>query len=226
MTLSLAITTYNRFESFLKENIDKYLENEIINEIVVCDDCSDDYDKLVKTYGDKIKVYKNDINLDCYKNKLRVSQYASCDWICLMDSDNFCGKDYFDALFKYWDMHGADPSCIYMPEKALPNFDYSKYSGKIIDKTNWNECVSVDEPCFNTCNLVFHKSALTCQLDHDIDPHGVDSLYMNYTWVKFGMKLVVVPGMMYTHTVHAGSHYILNESKTHVFKNNFLFKIT
>ena len=211
---SLALTTFDRFDTFTEKHIDKYLENEYLSEIVVTDDCSPDYVKLLNKYGSnpKVKIFTNQENMDCYRNKLITANHTSCDWICLMDSDNFCDLNYFQALLKFWEINGRDENTVYMPSKALPVFDYTQLNNMIIDKSNWN--LYYEGACFNTFNLVFHRSVLKYQDDTSFDPAGVDSLYMNMKWVKNGVKLAVVPDMEYQHGMHACSHHLLNDEKT------------
>jgi glycosyltransferase involved in cell wall biosynthesis len=228
---SLVITTYNRFDSFLDRYLEKYLENPYISEIIISDDCSDDYDKLIAKYGtnDKIKIYKNSSNIGALKNKCIACQKSTTDWICLMDSDNFCHKDYFEALMQYWN---KDINTIYAPSKALPVFDYSHHIGKPININNidWN---TVDECLINTGNYIFHKSIVQFIepiIQQQLPEHTIDVKYMNYLWLNNGVEIVVVPNMEYLHVIHNQSYYALcsdklsNSNKTfnwHIYPPNF-----
>jgi glycosyltransferase involved in cell wall biosynthesis len=220
LKISLALTTYNRFDTFLQKNVDKYLNNPYISEIVITDDCSDDYDKLVKKYGniEKIKLFRNDVNMDCYRNKIITANNTTGDWICLMDSDNFCDLDYFEALFEFWNIHGKDENMVYLPSKLKPAFDFTRNNNLIIDKSNWNNYVMTECCMLNACNFVFHKSILKYQDDTSFDPAGIDSKFINLKWIQNGVKLAIVPNMEYEHALHDNSHYNMNVRKTEKIK--------
>lgn len=205
--ISLVLTTYHRFDSFLSKNMEKYLTNDLFQEIVVLDDCSDDYDKLKTKYGnnDKIKIHRQPQNVGVYRNKVAAMNLASSDWICLMDSDNFCARDYFDALAAFWRTHGQDENTIYCPVRAGP-FDYSKWVNTTIDKSNWNRMHEEAGILLNTGNYVFHRSIMDKL--HGSCPDACDVIYANYVWVKAGCALRVVPNMTYDHVVHDGSVYL------------------
>jgi len=230
---SLVITTYNRFDNFLINNIPKYLNNPYISEIIISDDCSDDYDKLINVYANelKIKIIKQPKNLGALKNKITACTYATKDWICLMDSDNYCDIDYFDALVKYWQSNSDSDSdqcpypnnikTIYAPVKGLPVFDFTSYIGQTFDKNSWN---GMNAHLMNIGNNVFHKSAvtyLTPILDENIEVYAIDVKYMNYILFKNNMSLIVVPNMQYNHSMHNDSLYIKTASNSTQFDNRF-----
>jgi hypothetical protein len=43
--------------------------------------------------------------------------------------------------------------------------------------------------------------------DNGFDPKCADSLFINYSLIKAGCLVKVVPGMQYEHRVHSGSYY-------------------
>jgi len=227
--ISMVITTYDRFDTFLDATLEKYISNPYLYEIVICDDCSPDYKKLIDKYGgcDKVKLYRNDERLGCFYNKLKACKHATGDWICLMDSDNVCDLNYFDALFKYWSTNTYSKDVVYCPEKALPNFIYSSLIETPIDKTNWNDHYKGNPGgCFlNTCNNIFHKSILYMQDNPEINPHGYDSLFIAYRFIKNGIKYVCVPGMTYEHRVHGGSNWVSEVGKSEKVMESFDFKL-
>jgi glycosyltransferase involved in cell wall biosynthesis len=210
---SLVITTYNRFDSFLDGFLEKYLQNSYIHEIIISDDCSNDYSKLVSKYGnnDKIKLFTNSENLKALKNKCIACTKATKEWICLMDSDNYCDIDYFETLIKFWNINGLNTNMIYLPEKGIPTprLTFTEYIGKIINKEtiNWD---TIDECLINIGNYVFHKSIVNYiepLIKQNLYPYTLDVKYMNYIWINNDIQLVVVPDMTYIHTVHNESYY-------------------
>ena len=71
--ISVGIPHYNNSD-YISDAIDPLLDDDRISEIVICDDKSNDLNKLeeiiIKYNNPKIKLFKNDINLGCYHNKL------------------------------------------------------------------------------------------------------------------------------------------------------------
>ena len=229
--ISLVITTYNRFDTFLKNTLLYYLKNPYFNEIVIYDDSSDDYIKISDSFKNeinsgKIKLYTQVKNMGALKNKICACLKASNEWICLMDSDNLCNVDYCNALSAFWNAGNYDTKYIYQPERALPAQDFSKYIGMSIDKSNWN---SINDECLlNNGNYVFHKSILQYVvpiLNETIETHAIDVKYMNYYWIKNGVSLVVVPNMIYHHTIHQGSFYVNTHTDSDIFNKNFDWNI-
>ena len=223
MQFSLVITTYNRFDTFLKENIIKYLENPYISEIIISDDCSNDYEKLINYFFNdpKIKIIKQPKNIGALRNKISACTYATNNWICLMDSDNFADINYFEALITCWNSHEPNETIIYCASKALPTFDFTQYNNEILDKNNFN---TMNECLLNDGNHVFHKNILVYLLpilDNDINPYAVDVKFMIYNWFKNDVKIKVVPDMTYYHAMHNESLYIQNASNSINFDKTF-----
>ena len=220
---SLVITTYNRFDTFLDRYLSEYLNNKYISEIVISDDCSQDYDKLIAKYSSipKLKIIQQPQNLGALKNKIVACTHASKEWICLMDSDNFCGPDYFEALIHYWNSYSPATNIIYSPVHARPSFNFSDYIGTVVNNNNLNR---VHGALVNLGNNVFHKSIVQHMLpilDETIDVYAIDVKYINYKLFKKDISLVVVPGMMYDHVVHPGSFYLNTQANSTFFDKTF-----
>lgn len=196
------------------------------------DDATGDYDKLIEAYGnnhEKIKIHRQPENVGPFKNKVAVASLASCDWICLLDSDNFTDIAYYEALFKEWYQNGINNNIIYTPTKALPNFNLDKvaYVPRYISKEIWNEQYKYKrlnlEWSLNLGNCVFHKSLVDfLKLDkyHQIFPY-VDALYINWIAFNHGFAIKFVDNMTYIHTVHSGSTYEKNGHKEATFCETF-----
>lgn len=228
---SLCIPTHNRFDTFLKINLDKYLTNKYITEIIIYDDATSDYDKLITEYGlshQKIKVFKQDKNVGPFKNKVDCCSLASNDWICLIDSDNFADINYFESLLQYWNMHGQNEHIIYTPTKALPVFNFTDEKlPSYITKDVWNleyknNNIHNTWPV-NLGNCVFHKNLvqyLKLEKYHKIFPY-VDALYINWIALNHGYSIKFVNNMQYAHTIHQGSTYLNTSSQQQHFCNTF-----
>ena len=218
MALSFCVTTYNRFNLTI-QSFEKILDDERVSEIVISDDCSTDgsYEKLVDFFkgNEKVKIFRNERNVDCYVNKRIAIELATNKWRILGDSDNVFTKDYLDKIFSYeWDEKTA-----LMPSFAYPNFCYEQFSGLTIDKHNVAQYF--DEPLFETCcncaNYFVNRDFYLKVWDGSVNPHTADSLYQNYNWLVNDGKIFIVPELQYYHSVHPESHYILNNHKTGSF---------
>ena len=219
---SLCIPTMRRWE-FLKINLPRYLANKYVMEIVICDETGEDYDMIVKTFPDepKIKVYKNEQRLGPFLNKLSCMQKATCDWICLMDSDNFADTDYFDALLSYSNGN-LSKDTVYCPSFAKPSFDYTSLQGITISASSLQMVLkrnkAVLETSFNTGNYCINKhcvNIITSLVSTDKEVGEIsrvcfpcDVIYMNYLLLTHCCSFLIVPNMYYQHVVHNGSIYV------------------
>lgn len=214
--ISLAITTFNRYDLVL-ESFLQVLPSEHISEIVITDDASEPeiFDKL-KAFCDeipKIKLYRNEKNLDCYLNKRNVVSKCTNKRVILWDSDNVMTMDYINKLLgeRPW-----NDEIIYAPDFAQPNFDYREFSGLVVNQHNAREHVSrrLFLTCLNTCNFFVHREKYLERFDDSIDPVTFDSLYFAYCWLRGGGTYKFVEGLQYHHRVHPESHYLKNNHRS------------
>lgn len=211
MNISLAITTYNRYELTI-ESFKNVLSCDFIDEIIIVDDHSDQeiYDKL-KNFCDgipKIKLHRNAFRYGMAGNKRKAINLAKNAYVCIFDSDNEMGPDYFEALFKTSYAMGEKVICI--PEKAEPNFIFTKYRGRFINSSNVKDNMG-DEMfrcLLNCCNYVVPGASYMDVYEYDKTIKATDTIRFNYLWLKKGNAFFVVPGMFYRHLVHAGSGFL------------------
>lgn len=225
----LALTTYNRADRlipFLK----KYQTYDLIDEIIINDDCSNDYNELLKHFWtDKIKIFKNEINVQAYQNKLIALEKIKNDWCILFDSDNFFDENYLNAAIQEDNLYGLDENIIYCPSAAMPNFDYTHLENILIDKNFWN-VNHISEGClFNTGNILLSKKAINCLLENfktdSIKTPYVECKYMCYLFLKYGFKLKVVKNMKYYHAISHDSFYMSHKDFHVNFDSNFNWKL-
>ena len=226
--LSVVIPVYNEagaIVSLLRE-VTSILDNKICHEIIIVDDCSDEgfYKSLElklgrlelesKNAASKIKLYRNKINLDCYRNKREAISKASNKWVIILDSDNVIDKSYLDALEN--NFYESNVKRVYCPEFARPNFDYRIFSGNFFHAKNcaFQTHTKQFHWLINTMNYCVNRDRYLKVWDGTIDPHTADTAYQNYNLIMDGCSLFVVPGMQYDHLVHSGSHYKNNVHKT------------
>lgn len=197
---SLGITTHDRIVEVVRLISSVYHCPEI-KEIVIIDDCSLDYERLLSyTHFKKIKLFRNETNLGCFKNKLEVIKKCTQPYVLLIDSDNVIDAEYVKKAIE-----NVDGKSIIAPSKALPNFDYTSIVGTLdksvlpnIRHNNTLEC------SLNTCNMCIPREeflAFMETLDTNFVPKGVDSLYMAVEWLKSGREIKVVEGMSYLHEI-------------------------
>lgn len=213
--VGLAITHYNRF-SFLLECLYHVRKDPRIAEITIVDDASNDgsWELLLEKFGDnpRYRLFRNNVNLDCYRNKAQAVTHAVSDWIILFDSDNTLLPSYLDTLFSLEWVDGR----AYCPDFAQPHFDYTAFSGVVVDASNVGHFMHQRSfiTALNTANYFFQKKEYLRVWDCNVDPITADSLFQNYNWLRQGNSLQIVKGLQYPHRVHANSHYKLNQHRT------------
>lgn len=216
-TITLAITTYERYE-LLIECFAQVLHDPRISEIVIVDDCSNQilFEKI-KAFCDhysKIKLYQNKINIDCYRNKRKAISLSTNDWSVLFDSDNIIDKVYLDKLYEieFW-----EPDTAYQPVFARPSFDFTEFTGQLVTKNNAGECLAkyrMFSTSLNAMNYFVNGDEFLRVWDGNVNPHTADSIFQNYNWLEKGNRIKYVDGLEYFHRVHTGSHYQINNHKT------------
>jgi glycosyltransferase involved in cell wall biosynthesis len=218
--ISIALTNYNRTD-LLFESIAQVINDERIDEIVISDDHSTDniFDQVCEKYKDveKVQIFRNTENLDCYRNKRQAVKRATNEYVILFDSDNVLTKEYIDRIYsgengeRIW-----SPSVLLAPSFAKPHFDFRELSGKLISKENVSSLLNVGNcsTMLNAMNYFVNREEFLRVWDGGIDPVTSDSLYQNYNWLSGGNSIYVVPHLEYTHLVHSGSHYQNNVRRT------------
>lgn len=223
--ISLCITTYNRTE-LLFESFAQVLNDDRIEEIVIVDDCSsmDVFNQILKYCSSlpKVQVFRNDRNLGCYRNKMEAVARAFNDWVILLDSDNIITPEYLNSL-----PNVLNKTELVQPTFARPNFNFTKYEGKIIDKSNVSEFAN--DPTFTTAlnamNYLVNREEYLRVWEDRPEPWTADSLLQNYNWLKAGYSIYFCPGLEYEHRVHEGSHYKEHHKKTGNLYNELVNKL-
>lgn len=213
MKLSLAITHYNRFEMVI-ESFAQVINDPRLPEILIMDDCSTDgsFEKLVNHFkgNEKVRIVRQAQNRGMSQNKADAVAHSRSSWVILWDSDNILGIDYLDALEKA--LAKSIKFNILCPEYARPQFDYRKFSGKLISDSNVHELVNdkMGNCLLNTCNYVVYRDLYLKVFQNNPEVKGSDTLWFNYLWLKAGHWFYVVPDMQYYHRVHSGSTWLEN----------------
>lgn len=213
--ISACFTTYQRTD-LLFEAVEPFLKDERITEIVISDDHSTEeiYSTICWKYNgiDKVKIFRNEVNVDCYRNKKLAIERATSNEVFILDSDNVFSKEFIDRALQ--PRHIFE---ILQPEFARPHFDFTKYRGLTITKENVAQFFGENDnlgTALNAMNYFVNRESWLSVWDGSIDPVTSDSLYQNYNWLKAGYSIFIVPGMQYEHRVHPGSHYQQNVRRT------------
>lgn len=208
MNLTLAITTYNRF-NYLRESFEQVIDHPRITEIILMDDASDPeiFHNILglKELSSKIKVVRQARNRGMGYNKYTAVGRAANDWVILFDSDNVLTPGYVDALPK-----DLMVQVIYQPDFAKPNFDFTKYRGGGYRADKIRSLIK--EPMFNTmlnaCNYVVNRDQYLSVYQENADHKASDTIWMAYLWLNAGNGFYVVRGMEYDHRVHPSSGFL------------------
>jgi glycosyltransferase involved in cell wall biosynthesis len=216
---SVAITTFNRPEMTLRA-IKSVINNPLCDEIVIVDDSStpENVDQLRRIpennpdlriqFRDKVKLIVNPENMGMSRNKNKAIYCCKNQRVLILDSDNYLLDGFYEAAQAY--IHMQDT--ILLPEKAMPEFIYSEFVGRIIDGNSIKQFLHIPmfEVLLNTGNYIVPREKYHSVYEYNEEIKETDVLWFNYLWLKAGCKFFVVPGMDYIHEVHAGSAWLQN----------------
>lgn len=223
LKISLCLTNYNR-SKLIYEAVSSVLFDKRVDEIVISDDCSDDtiYNSMVRHFKEhpKVHIYRNEKNIDCYKNKAKALELAENEWCILFDSDNIIDKYYIDRIENLVET-GINNKTAYMPSFAKPHFDFTSLSGVNISKSNIAGLINSDkcQTMLNAMNYFVNRHEWLKCFNPTFDPVTSDSIYQNCRWLMDGNTIYVVPDLHYYHRVNnhgqeEGSHYSSNVRRT------------
>jgi len=222
MSITVAITNFNR-EQLLYESIEQVIDDPRISEIVISDDASEYglYTRVVNHYKayPKVKIYRNEKNLDCYLNKHKAVSLATNEWVLLIDSDNVFSKEFINKLFSEKEYWSKDQ--IFQPSFAKPHFDFTAFDMDVIDRRNVSDFMMRHQfqTMLNAANHFFNRERWLEVFDSSVDPVTSDSIYQMYRWLDDGNCIYITPDLHYEHRVsnhgkEEGSHYVKRNKKT------------
>lgn len=216
--ITCAFTTWNR-TSLLFEALANIVDHPFVSEVVISDDASDlktfnEIEIYARSYG-KIKLFRNEANQDCYLNKKLAVERSTNEWVALLDSDNRFSKDYINRIESLY-VAGLNDKTVYQPEFAMPEFNFTHWSGLNITRSNVAQYMS--NPTFSTmlnaANYFVNRAEYLRVFYYGVDPVTSDSIFQNYNWLRAGNSIYVVPGLSYEHRIHESSHYRNNHRRT------------
>lgn len=229
---SLCVPTMDRYNTFLKPNLEKYIENTLIDEIIITDENGNDYSELLSSDSiaiqnalktERLKIFRNEKRLGPFLNKLKACRLAKNEWIALIDSDNFADTTYFQIALKY--LKEMDKSVdvirtVISPCFAKPNFNYTSLSNNVITRKKLKyikkgDSKGVLDILMNTGNYIINKYLvehidLSTETDNIPKSSACDVIYFNtLLFEQLDLQFHVVKDLHYTHCVHPGSIYTL-----------------
>jgi glycosyltransferase involved in cell wall biosynthesis len=100
-TVSVVIATYNR-SGLLRETIDSVLKQTFRDfELIVVDDGStDNTEEVLKSYGDRLRYFRQENRGPSAARNFGVS-HARAGWISIQDSDDICAPDHLETLCSF-----------------------------------------------------------------------------------------------------------------------------
>lgn len=213
--ISLCVTTYNRwYETIIA--IEQIVLDKRINNVIIMDDSSTDgsYEKLVNNYKGlgKVKVIKQLFNLNMSRNKMSALSYAKNSFALLADSDNVFTPAYIDALEVVGKL---DENTIYQPSFGTPQFNWERYQGIKINKSNIAEYMNdaLFRCSLNGCNYVVNPKLYCERYVYNPIIDAADTIHFLYNWLIQGGEYYIVPNMHYLHTVGDQSGFLKNVNK-------------
>lgn len=211
MNISLAFTTY-KSEQYIINQLDRDFFSQSdgwIDEIIVRDDFSDDYEKLKKFENERIKIFRNESNIGPLLSRPKLVENCKNDWILLMDSDNYLNQECLNVLKNI----NLQDDTIYCPCFARPRFNFPMVTGKTFGLADIKPIFSALEVqiFLNTGNYLIPKKQyleIAKSIDISYAHFTVDVIYFNYLWLSSGRKLSCVSGFEYDHTLRGDSYYM------------------
>jgi glycosyltransferase involved in cell wall biosynthesis len=225
MRISVAVPHYNN-ASFIAECISQAVLHDIVDEVLVCDDASDDFQALLSALSafpsGKVRVVRNEDNLGVHLNKIKAVSECRNEWVMLFDSDNVLTREYIDGMVGAC---GWEERTIYAPGhiekidelgRGIGHFDYDGFAG-VTDRSNFfarPHQSSLFQAMLNTCNYLVHGPTWArCARRHapryDIRAiSSLDSMTMLCDWIAEGNRVDVIRGVGYLHRIHPGSSYL------------------
>jgi hypothetical protein len=226
MNISLTFLTHNSSSYIIQQLEKNYFEMSkgLVNEIVVLDDCTNDYSLLKKFETDNVKIFRNDEHLYPLLSRPKVVELCKNDWVLLMDSDNFLCESVFDFIRE----KKLDENYIYAPGFAMPRLDYRpEYGNSVIDLKLASEKLQRTkskrmDALLNTSNYLVPKNnflEVAKNIDPKFSPCPHEVVYFNYLWFSSGRKIFCSKDWEYHHTLRPDSFWrTLSGSTGHLLK--------
>ena len=228
MKVSFAVTAYHetlRGGPTILDSLAAAIEHPAVDEIVVVDDASDDFEELKILLQDvpKLQLFRNESNQGVFGNKVAAVYHSTGDWVINSDSDNVLSPEFITKVLAT----DLDIMTWYCPSYAMPMFDYRPFIGRhdlsnvadLIKQGGMAACLlntgnqTVNRECYvgmfgkylgqrvdlmkpNFLGLKETKRAERYWRDVF---NACDSISFNSEWLQNGGTMEVVEGLEYEH---------------------------
>ena len=224
---------YNFLIKYFNEYV-KYLDNDIIQELIISCDNENDYNKILKEYSEiiggykKFNIYKNDDGTCLFLNKLKISNYSTCDYIALIDPDNFVDTNYFNTVRNYINNLNNENPVKYgiFSGFELKNIDlYKDFENTVLTKFNVQDYRENEmfESLLNSGNYVFSKDIINSIsfIDWNIGKiSSYDVIFFNLLCFKQleGFEFHIVKDLVYE---NVKDNYLDKNKKDDLYKDYY-----
>ena len=227
--ISLAIPHYNN-SYYMMETISASINDDRVSEIIICDDKSDDIEILEHMVNNlnnsKIKLYKNQINLGVYHNKIETIKKCSNQWALLIDSDNVISKEFIDRIFEIdtWNTNTIyAPSYAYtFPQGPSQLLNFESFAGTYITREIYktHALKNTNFQCLiNNCNYFIPTTEFIESMPANIYKRdtidSMDGAVLFTDWLCNNNTVFIVKNLMYKHRLHPNSTYMRFYTKCH-----------
>lgn len=235
--ISIAIPFYNTSQYFL-DCIKHAINDDFVSEIVVNDDLSNEneWEKINCIISDlnneKIRLYRNSINLGGFKNKYETIKKCSSEWVYLLDSDNYLDETTLDTIKAIKDV---DTNICYCPQIMVMFRDNGKIDREVnfdypYDKIGFAESKKsmshINFPMFlNTGNFIVNREKhLERMYDayHNQEPLSCCSIAFQYNWMLNGGYTKIVPNFKYFHRLRDDSYWMACKHNSDVKASHYI----
>lgn len=228
ISLTVAIPTWKRW-NFLEKVLGQYLDNPLIQKVVICDETGEDVAAIKNSRfatNKKLILHVNPKQLGMYHNKrkcLEVAAQNGAEWVSVLDSDNLFSEDFFETLCEAIEKQNNSKyvfvasEIVHLQKKTgETKVHTAHFAGFKITKKNWNGVLETRGWNFllNDGNWTAHKDVIQCFNDeaNEEQIRAVDSLLLAKQMVEGGYTYYVVPDLKYIHTVHDDSEWMKTEA--------------
>ena len=224
--LSICIPTMKRW-NFLKLTIPEMLKHDIVKEIVICDETGEDIEEIEKSkFGKntKLRLIKNEKRLGIYRNKRKVGNLATGEWIGILDSDNIFPDIWFEEIESIITKDKEKKTIYGSASFRNVNLETGKdekpcieFDGLELNKQTWNTMFNRRKWNFllNDGNWVLPREAMKELNDIESEKlQAADAIYMLRCWIEGGYRMKYIEGLEYIHTVHGGSSWLETERES------------
>jgi hypothetical protein len=226
--ISLGIPFYNTSRYF-NDCIKYSLDNDLVSEIVVNDDCSSDeeWENLNQIVNElnssKIRLFRNKTNLGPFRNKYLTVYNCSNSWVYLLDSDNFPFENSYDIIKNIPDTNSLifySPQHLYCKNDNVKEYEViSDYNFKydligieetkdmLIKRTKWFDWF------FNSGNYIVNRDTYLNALDDAYNDENTllldaDTAATFYFLLRYGVSFKIIKNLAHHHRLRSDSTWV------------------